>query len=353
MNILFTISSFRPLVGGGERQAERLAQVLATQGHNVIIATRHYDQALPKLESADGITVLRLGGSESWRYLLSLFWWILVNRRDIDLIHAHQSTTPLVVASLAALVLNIPVVCTPMAARTELTWTNGFGLKGWLFRRVNRWIAKSAEIYQILEQFAPGKVAQIPNGVDSEMFTNASQQSDSQLPTVLYIGRLERPKRLDLLLRAWSQLSPNARLVVVGDGSLRREWEDLAVELALEDVAFVGQRSDIATLLASSDLYVLPSDSEGMPNSLLEAMSCGVPCIASAVGAISEMLSDGVGFLVAPGEVAALKEALARLMESAALREEMGRRGRQRVLERYSLQSVAKRVEAVYSDTLG
>lgn len=349
LRIVITISSFRPLIGGGERQAEHLAQTLAQRGHGVTVLTRRVHPGWPREELLNGVRIVRVGGQNRWGYTVAMLVWIAQYWREIDVIHAHQSNSPLVVGALAAKLWNLPVVCTPMTWQPELRWVKRSSLgitRRWLFRGT-RWIAKSDEIARNLESYAPGLVYRIPNGVDTEAFRPA-ERGINTIPIAVFVGRLEPPKRLDILLTAWQRLVAPARLLVVGDGTLRRLLQEQAQKLGLHDVKFLGNCENVYEILREADVFVLPSEREGMPNVLLEAMSFGLACVASKVGAVPELLGGGVGMLVPPGDANALAGALGNLLSNPAMRAEMGRQARARVLERYSLSSVAEQVEGVY-----
>ncbi len=349
LRIIMTISGFRPLIGGGERQAERLAQTLVQRGHNVTVLTRWVQPQWPQEELLNGVRIVRVGGWNRWGYTVAMLFWIARHRREIDVIHAHQANSPLVVGAFAAKLWNLPVVCTPMTWQPELRWVKRSSrgiIRRWLFRGT-RWIAKSDEIARNLESYAPGLVYRIPNGVDTEAFRPA-ERGINTIPIAVFVGRLERPKRLDILLAAWQQLAVPADLLVAGDGTLRRLLQEQAQKLGLHDVKFLGNREDVHEILREADVFVLPSEREGMPNVLLEAMSCGLACVASGVGAVPELLGGGVGVMVPPGDAKALANALSNLLSNPAMRAEMGRQARARVLERYGLVSVAQQVEEIY-----
>jgi glycosyltransferase involved in cell wall biosynthesis len=158
---------------------------------------------------------------------------------------------------------------------------------------------------------------------------------------LLSVGRLRAPKDFLTLVRAVAALDPgSARLRIAGDGpdrpALEAEIERLGVG---EHVELLGTRDDVPELLAGADVFVLSSDSEGLPMSVLEAMAAGLPVVASAVGGVPEAVRDGeTGTLVPPRDSTALAEALRRLVADPALRERLGGEGRQRVDQEFSLE---------------
>jgi glycosyltransferase involved in cell wall biosynthesis len=178
----------------------------------------------------------------------------------------------------------------------------------------------------------------IPNAVDVRALPRVVPSGG--VVELISVGRLREPKDFITLARALARLKHGSfRASVVGDGPDRSKIEAELAQLGLsESVRLLGDRSDVPQLLAQSDIFVCSSRSEGMPVSVLEAMAVGLPVVASAVGGVPEIVDDGrTGLLVAPGATAPLADALAGLIRDRALREHMGRSGREAALERYDL----------------
>ncbi|HEX4805839.1 MAG TPA: glycosyltransferase [Conexibacter sp.] len=173
-------------------------------------------------------------------------------------------------------------------------------------------------------------------------------------PVVGSLGRLTDQKGYDALVRALPAL-PEATLVLVGDGPERGALEALAAELGVaERLLVTGWTADARRWLPTFDAFALPSLWEGMPLVILEAMHAGLPVVASDVGSVAEAVADGeTGFVVAPGDEAALRERLGRLLRDPALRARMGARARAVAAERFTAAAMARRYEAVYADVLG
>jgi glycosyltransferase involved in cell wall biosynthesis len=169
-------------------------------------------------------------------------------------------------------------------------------------------------------------------------------------PIVGSVGRLDRQKGYDVLVRALAQL-PDVQAVVVGDGPERDALTALAEEIGVGDrLSLPGWRDDARAYLATFDVFALPSRFEGFPLAVLEAMLAEVPVVASDVGSVSEAVIDGeTGLLVAPDDVDALASAIARLLRDGD-RAALGREGRKRVLDRFSVERMARQFEAVYSE---
>ena len=159
--------------------------------------------------------------------------------------------------------------------------------------------------------------------------------------TILSVGRLRAPKDFVTLVRAMAVLEPgSACLRIAGDGPDRAAVASEVARLGLGGmVELLGTRSDVLELLAGADVFVLSSDSEGLPLSVLEAMAAGLPVVASAVGGVPEAVRGGeTGTLVPPRDSAALAQALVRLVADPALRSSLGEAGRRRVEREFSLE---------------
>ena len=140
------------------------------------------------------------------------------------------------------------------------------------------------------------------------------------------------------------------KLWLVGDGPLRPAVEKAIVKMGLErKVLFLGIRDDVPQLLAASDVFVLSSDYEGVPLTVLEAMAAGKPVVATAVGGVPELIEDGeTGILVPPRNPEALAQGILRLAKDASLRQRMGKAARERAQERFDISRTAREYEALY-----
>jgi glycosyltransferase involved in cell wall biosynthesis len=280
-----------------------------------------------------------------WRDLLGLLELYRVCRRvRPQIVHANSSKAG-VLGCLAAFAARVPV---------RIFTVHGWG-SSWHPGRVYLWgdrlirrtatrvvcVAES-ELERGVEArtCTRGQALVIRNGVDVGSFRTASHDNPS--PTLVWVGRLQEPKDPLTLVRALAALDGlGFRTLLVGEGGERGlvAGELRAAGLA-DRVELLGERRDVKELLARSDVFVLASKSEALPVSILEAMSAGLPVVASAVGGVAELVVDGkTGLLVAPGDAEALAEALARLVADPALRRRMGAAGRARAEALFDLQS--------------
>jgi glycosyltransferase involved in cell wall biosynthesis len=168
------------------------------------------------------------------------------------------------------------------------------------------------------------------------------------------VGRLVPVKNYELLVRAFGRVAGSRRtplrLVLVGDGPERAALARAAVAAGVDrTTAFLGHREDVADLLVGFDVFVLPSISEGLSNTLLEAMAARVPVVASDVGGNREIVQEGrSGVLFASRDEAGLAERLAQIVDDPGLRAELGRAGRERVERRFSMGAMIESYEALY-----
>jgi len=240
----------------------------------------------------------------------------------------------------------------------------------WTRRRVTRFHLQSSGLAAALQQrlgVGPGRCVVIPNGIDLAaadaalaIGREAARGRMGIFPAdlaVACIGRFHAEKGVVHLVGAFHallQAHPSARLLLAGDGPSRRSLETTVEALRLEPfVRFLGSAASPWPLLSGTDIFALPSLVEGMPNALLEAMAAGLPAVATAVGAVPEMVIDGrEALVVPPGDTGALARALAELAASPARRREMGALARRRVEEAYRIEATVAQTERLYDELL-
>ena len=176
-------------------------------------------------------------------------------------------------------------------------------------------------------------------------------------PLVLTVGRLCEPKDHATLLRAWAIVEreiPEARLAIIGTGPLRASLDALSARLGTGPaVRILPPRPDVASAYREADAFVLSSRWEGFPYVVLEAMSHGLPVVATSVDGIPEAVEDGVsGLLAPPQDPAALAEALVTVLRDSALADALGRAARERVAREFSLSAMVAATIAVYEKTI-
>jgi glycosyltransferase involved in cell wall biosynthesis len=203
---------------------------------------------------------------------------------------------------------------------------------------------------------APERLVRIPNGVDVAAVDAApAVRPRGDVPTVLFLGRLDRAKGADVLLEAFAVVAPDvprARLLLAGEGTERGALEAQARALGIEPrVDFLGRRDDPFALLKGATVVALPSRSEGMSNTLLEALAAGCAVVASGIEANHEVGGGGAALLVAPGDRDDLAGALGRCLRDDDLRATLGRAARARASD-FAIERVADAHLALF-DRLG
>ena len=204
---------------------------------------------------------------------------------------------------------------------------------------------------------AKNTLAVIPNGVDPNIWRPGASQLSERFRgkrVFLYMGRLATEKNVEALLRAWKLVElPGCVLVVVGDGPLRQA---LQANYSNDDVIWWGYEADQAVrlaLLQVAEVFMLPSLVEGLSLALLEAMASGTACVATDAGADGEVLEGGAGIVISTqGVTTQLRTLLPVLREQPILSKELGKRARERVLERYTLQANIDALEQLYSNLI-
>ena len=204
---------------------------------------------------------------------------------------------------------------------------------------------------------AKNTLAVIPNGVDPNIWRPGASQLSERFRgkrVFLYMGRLATEKNVEALLRAWKLVQlPGCVLVVVGDGPLRQA---LQANYSNDDVIWWGYEADQAirlALLQVAEVFMLPSLVEGLSLALLEAMASGTACVATDAGADGEVLEGGAGIVISTqGVTTQLRTLLPVLREQPILSKELGRRARERVLERYTLQANIDALEQLYCNLI-
>lgn len=283
---------------------------------------------------------------------------------EVCLVHAHKIGSNFW-ASLLGGVSKIPVIAHVhgQAESARNTW-------------VDRFVARSARKIIAVSEFErdrmtrregidPEKIAIIYNGVTSTDFVGDKDESlagdlglDLGAPLVGIVAALRPEKNHELFLRSAARVlrtRPDANFLVIGDGPRRPVLEEMARKLGIETrLRFLGAVGEIPRYLSILDVGVLTSKREGLPMALLELQAAGIPVVATHVGGIPEVITDGEnGYLVDPGDERGLAHRIEELLERRDRSRAMGRSGQQRVEMQFSETLMIQRVEDLYSQVLG
>ncbi len=368
MKILFHCVYFPPEVGGLESHVYELARGLVEEGHEARVVTSRSLPGVAREEVVEGIRVLR-----TWFPSRSPLGWTVhalgstpATRRWArwaDVVHA-QAFSSVVPAGLAARSARRPLVVT-LHTSHFLTRAQRPGWRPILRRLVHMGdhvLAASTEIAEVATGLTGGTVSveALTNGVDTARFRPVTPA----MPAPSGVRRLIVPRRLfpkngvEYLVRAVPEIRraiPTIEVLVVGDGPERERLGSLAEELGVADrIRFLGSRphAEMPGLLCSAELAVIPSLMEATSVAGLEAMSCGLPLVASRVGGLPEIVGDDTGVLVPPADPPALADAIGTLLSDPDLKGR-GERAREAVVERWSNARLVARHLEVYQQVLG
>jgi glycosyltransferase involved in cell wall biosynthesis len=364
--------------GGVERAVYEVARNLVEAGHQVTVLTLR-KKGEPSRESMAGIEVVRvpgwdLSGRLGAQVAVSVHAWPAIWRElskgRYDVVHAHSIFFHVsLVAAVLTRFKKLPLVTTAHLGSPE-ELGGKVALATSLFEKtIGRIILRRSDAVIAVSQAVGDHVSKgmkhrerlhvIPNGVDLTRFKPAVRQAEDEAASeegpvrVMVVGRLIFNKGPQFVIEAAPRVLaqyPETRFVFVGDGPIEDELRNEASKLGIRSsVDFLGHREDIPELLATGSMAVRASLSEGLPLVALEAMAAGLPVIATDVGGTREVVEDGVtGYLLQPNDVEGLADRICRLVGDAALRREMGARGRRFVEDGYDWSRIAERTVGVY-----
>jgi len=363
IRVLNLLTNFH--IGGTERQVTNIALKLDSSRFDLHLACLRNSGEL--LEELKDLNVprpeFRIGSLYSFATLIQGLRLIrYLKRNRIEMVHSY-GTYPNIFTVPAAWLAGVPVVIASIRDRGDILppWQR------WLQKVVCRFadcvLVNASTIKDTLidQGYCGDNIVVIPNGVMPS--TDISLRDGKELraeigipaaaPVVILFSRLNRMKGIEYFLEATVLVLkqfPDVKFVIAGDGGNRAELEAYTAKLGVAgSVLFIGFRTDLPDLLREADISVLPSLSEGLSNSLLEAMQAGVPVIATDVGGNPEIVDDGVsGLLVPVRDSEALAKAMIRMFADPAMRKCMGAAARIRIATTFSMERSLRSVECLY-----
>jgi len=351
MRIVQIIPTFG--VGGAETMCEGLCRQLQKDGHAVFAVSLSGDRTMisDRLEQA-GVPLYFLDKALGSGFQCVGQLKRLLRELRPQVIHTHLHA--LKYAALAS--RNIPIVHTVhnQAAQEAVFLDQQIGK--YLFRRGKAQpVALTREVRQsivALYGLPEAKIPIITNGID---LSRCGEKSDYALHypvELLHVGRFFPQKNHEALVQAAAILKKrgcNARIRCCGDGPLMEDMQSQVQAAGLSgQIVFEGVCDDILDRMARADIFLLPSKWEGMPMTVIEAMGTGLPIVASRVGGVPDMVTDGESGLLIPPTAEALAQAIERLVKDEALRERLGTQARQEA-RRFSIEAMAQGYEALYA----
>jgi L-malate glycosyltransferase len=368
--VFFLVDSLE--IGGTETQAVELALRLDPARYSVTLGClRASGPLLAKLEGSN-VSVMEWsarGGVNSPSGIYQMLRLARFLRQNcFDVAHMHDLWSNLF-GIPAARLARVPVVISSRRDLGHLAWYTPRRRK--ILRHLQSLssavLVNSADIREQLvreDGFRPEFIRVVHNGIDLDRFTNNRRDRERLFPgladckLVVNVANMHsdikgQPTLIDAAREVCAKF-PQAKFVLIGDGTRKAAFESTVTEFGLKQkFLFLGQRHDVADLLACCDIAVLPSQAEGFPNALLEYMAAGLPAIATDVGGNREVIEHGVTGLLTPSNNSdAPAKSILSLLENPAAALQLAHAGRERVRRDFSFDRLIANVDAMYTDLL-
>jgi glycosyltransferase involved in cell wall biosynthesis len=360
MNIAILVSGFPPKwLGGTEIATYNIAKYLTKIGHEVHVITL-LDEGLPKKEIKEEFYIHRIKLHSKVPFIS-----IIVYMKDVfacikeiqpDVVHCQNLAVGWM-AFIIKIFLKYPYV---IYGRGSDIYTN-YRFKNTILKLViknaNAVVVLTKDMKKEVSKIHSREIFVIPNGISINNY--GENQSDdiyhsNNEKIILYVGTLRSIKGINYLIEAMKIISQNClntKLLLVGDGEERKSLENLVDELDLnQHITFVGRVSneDVPKYMAASDVFVLPSLSEGFPNVILEAMASGLPIVTTKIRGLPEIVKDGInGFLVEPENPGEIAENVIYLLKNTEIAHTISENNKKDV-EQYAWENVVKEIESTY-----
>jgi len=356
MRILHTESSCG--WGGQELRILAESQGLIGRGYSVAIAAPSESRVLFEARQR-GIETAELPiARKNPAGLAGLYRWLKSN--PVDIVNTHSSTDSWLAALACSMLRNPPPIVRTrhISAAVPQNWATR-----WLYASAASHVVTTGEYLrrQLIEEngIAPDHVTSVPTGIDVQLFAPGDRHAAREklgLPRdgvlVGIVATLRSWKGHRFLLEAFADIAArDCMLVVVGDGPQRSSLRLLAANLHIEErVRFCGNQADVLPWLQALDVFALPSyANEGLPQALVQAMLCGLPCVTTGVGSIGEAaVPNETALVVPPQNAAELRKSLLRLIGEPELRQKLGASARRWCAERFGLESMLDSMERIF-----
>lgn len=361
MKVLHVIERFYPLIGGAEIQALQLIKKLKAKGIEIDVLTRKVDGNLSDFGVFDGIPVYRLEpkGLKASKFMFAWNVYKFIKKRDYDIIHVHGIYSIFGMGCILAGKKVIGKLTNSIGKHKQNKIIRTFKLS--VLRKIDKIIAISnqikLEIYKM--GFDTKQIITIPNGVDTHKFKPDSKKKFKRLLKLpkdkiiaIFCGKLIQEKGLDILLKAMISIVkdfPQLLLLVCGagkhrEGDLESDLKKTVQECSLnKNVQFVGDVFNMPDYFKAADIFIFPSRREGLPNALLEAISSGLPTIASNIGGNIDIIKDNYnGLLFESENEKELAEKIVVLVKDKKMQRKFSKHARTTAVKNFSLDIVCE-----------
>jgi len=365
MKIVILVSLFHPFwLGGTEIATQNIAEKLSKMGNDVCVITSR-DKGTARMANEDGYYVFRVTHPKIKFFGPILFWfncfWAIKKYRP-DVVHS-QTIQMAVPCFFAKKILKIPYIVNCHGSDVYMPWRLKKIISRSVLKEANAVIALTKDMKKRIESFRINlkNIFIIPNGIESENFKDLSKvdfrngiKINNSENVLLFVGTLKAVKGVEYLIQAMNVIrekKPNTKLLIAGEGEERARLEGLSKKMGLENyIYFLGRidNKNIPKLMLSSDIFILPSLSEGLPVTILEALASGLPIVATRLEGVAEIIKDGQnGFLVDIKNPKQIAEKILFLLSDGNAKKNISFNNIKKS-EKYSWDSIANKLTEVY-----
>jgi L-malate glycosyltransferase len=362
INIMFVIIAVS--FGGAERQLVELLKGIDRERYNPCLVC--FNEFTGFIDDIERLNIPIFYAMRKWRWDPFVIWKLLrlIRKHHIDLIHTFMPLAG-IYGAVAARLSGLPIVNSSIRDTLQPTTYKKLLLNPTIALS-DVIIANSEAGRRVYEKLFPYKIRVVYNGIDLKRFEGlddkGQKKSELNLGQYKYIvsmvARLVPVKNPMMLIKAAALVlkdEPSTAFLIIGGGSLKADLEDAVKQDGLaSNVFFLGRRKDVEEILQITDVGVLTSNREGLPNAIIEMLASGIPVVATDCEGTREVLDDGqTGFIVKAGDEYGAAQQVVRLLRDETLRQTMGARGKEAVFEKFNLSKMVATIENIYCELLG
>lgn len=349
--------------GGAERQLYELVRGINKERFNPIVICLSEGGYWSKEIKKIGIEVIEIMRKRNWEFIRLFKLFKLLKSIKPDIVHAFLFSANSY-GRIASILAGVPII---IASERNLPEAGNDKIKLWIY--IDKLLAlftdriicnsyRAAESLVKHHAFNSKKVCVVHNGISVADFINKNDLNSEEYSAskvVGTVGRLYPQKNHILFLDMVKIISEkykhkNLKFVIAGEGPLKKQLKKYSQDLGIESkVVFTGLINNIQDILHATDIFVLSSDWEGLPNAVMEAMASGLPCVVTDVGGNSELVVDGeTGYVIPPNDPEAMAQKISYLLENDRLAIKMGVEGKKRMQEDFNMEKMIKTTEEIY-----